>query len=231
MNFLILDTETTIQGENMPNQSVFDIGWCISNRKGEILKKRSYMVKEFKDQALHKKKGFLLDNEQVNTSIYFQKLLDKKMIVASWNNIMSQLKKDCKNYSIEFIGAYNLAFDKRVIEKTDFFFKGKDMDFFDDFFLIDLYHACAYTVLNTDEYKEYAKTHNFITDKGNIQTGAEPCYKYLFNELDYIEEHTGLSDAVDETRILHALLNQKEHIDIHAYSINSQSWRIVNELN
>lgn len=229
--FLILDTETTIKGENMPNQSVFDIGWTISNRQGETICERSYIVEEFKYQALHRKKAFLLDSGAVDSRVYFTKLLNKEIKVLSWNNIIAQLKRDCKKYNVAFIGAYNLGFDTRVIAKTDFFFKGKDFTFFDDFFLIDLYHVCAYTVLNTDDYREFAQHNNLITDKGNYMTGAEPCYKYLFNELDYIEEHTAFKDSMDETRILHHILNQKEKIDLHAYSINQQAWRIVNSEN
>ena len=53
--FLILDTETTKEGEGMPYQSVFDIGWAISDKQGNILVERSYMVEQFKFQALNKK--------------------------------------------------------------------------------------------------------------------------------------------------------------------------------
>lgn len=228
-NFLIIDTETTVGNESLPWQSVFDIGWTISNRKGEKLKVRSYVVQEFIYQALDKKKAFLIDSGQVALETYLKKIENGQMKVQLWRYIIAELKKDIKRYNIEFIGAYNLAFDKNVIEKTHFYLTGKELEFFDNHFLIDLYHTCAYTVLNTDEYKAFAKENNFITGAGNYQTGAEVTYKYLFNSLDYIEEHTAASDSIDETRILHHLLNRKEFIPIHAYSINSQAWRIVNE--
>lgn len=227
--FLILDTETTIEGENMPNQSVFDIGWTISDREGNILKTRSYIVKEFKYQALHRRKAFLVDSGAVSSQVYFTKLLDNTIKVMEWQYIMGQLKRDCIKFNVEFIGAYNLGFDKRVIEKTSFFFSGKEFDFFDNYFLIDLYHVSAYTILSTEKYKKFAKEHGLYTEKGNIQTGAEPCFKYLTNNLNYIEEHTAFQDSYDETIILHKLLNQKEKIELHAFSINQQAWRIVNE--
>lgn len=229
--FLILDTETTKEGEGMPYQSVFDIGWAISDKKGNILIERSYMVEQFKFQALNKKRAFLIDENVVDGKIYFTKLLEKRIIVSKWANIIGQLKKDCKKYNVAYIGAYNLGFDTRVIAKTHFFFSGKDFDFFDNFFLIDIYPVAAYTVLNTPEYKEFAKTHNLLTEKGNYQTGAESTYKFLFNDTSYIEEHTALQDSIDETKILHCLLNQEKEIPIHAYSINPQAWRIVNEEN
>lgn len=226
--FLILDTETTIEGDNMPNQSVFDIGWVISNRKGETLVKRSYIVEEFKYQALHKKKAFLIDNGSVSVNTYFEKLLRKEMKVAKWQYIASQLVKDCNKYNVEYIGAYNLAFDSRVISKTHEFFQGKEFLLFEEKFLIDLWHTCAYTILNTDKYKAFAHEHGLFTDKGNFKTGAETTIQYILNDTSYIEEHTGLQDAIDETMILHHLLNNVDYIPLHAYTINSQSWRIVN---
>lgn len=226
--FLILDTETTIKDENLPMQSVFDIGWTISNRQGEILKTRSYLVHEFYHQAVLERKGFLIDNGFMSENLYIEKLKKGEIKLSLWKNIIAQLKRDCKKYDVEFIGAYNLGFDTRVIAKTDFYFKGLDFDFFDDFFLVDLYHVCAYTVLNTPDYKEFATENNFITDKGNFKTGAESTYRYLF-DLDYIEEHTAMKDSLDETKILHHVLNNTDDIPLFSYSINSQSWRIVNE--
>ena len=226
--FLILDTETTKEGYNMPNQSVFDIGWVVSNRQGETLCQRSYMVEEFRLQALEKKKAFLIDSEVVDKATYITKLLNREMVVASWKAITTQLVKDCKKYGVEYIGAYNLAFDMRVISKTHEFLLGKEFLLFEEKFLIDLWHTCAYTILNTEKYKEYARTHNLITEKGNFQTSAESTIKFIKNDASYIEEHTALQDSIDETMILHHLLNNVEYIPLHAYTINSQAWRIVN---
>lgn len=227
-NFLIIDTETTKKGHNMPYQSVFDIGWTITNRKGEILCQRSYIVGEFKYQALTKKRAFLIDENVVDGKIYFTKLLQKKMIVINWQYIIAQLNKDCNKHGVEFVGAYNLGFDMNVINKTHFFLTGKELNFFERYFLVDLYHVSAYTVLNTDMYKKFATENNLISEKGNFKTGAEATFRYLFNK-EYVEEHTALQDSEDESKILHYLLDSVDYIPIHAYAINSQSWRIVNE--
>ena len=228
--FLIIDTETTKEGYNMPNQSVFDIGWTISNRQGEILKTRSYMVEEFKLQALEKKKAFLIDSNVVDKATYITKLLNKEIKVASWKSIISQLTKDMNKYNVEFVGAYNLGFDLNVIDKTTQFLLGREFTF-ENKFLIDLWHTSAYTILNTKEYKEFAHKHNLRTDKGNLKTSAEATYQFITNNPDYIEEHTALQDSLDETVILHHLLNQKDYIPLHAYEINTQAWKIVNPQN
>lgn len=229
-NFLTIDTETTRRGENMPFGSVFDIGWTITNRQGQVLCERSYMVKEFKYEALNKRRAFLIDSGFLTEQVYLQKILDNTIKVASWSNIIGQLKKDSKKHNVEYISAYNLTFDFNVINKTNFFLTGKELNFFENFFLIDLYHVCAYTVLNTPHYKKVASEKGWVSEKGNILTKAETTYRYIFNKHDYIEEHTALADTKDEAEILHHLLdNWVEFIPLQAYKMNSQAWRIVNE--
>lgn len=225
--FLIIDTETTKEGKNMPNQSVFDIGWTISNRNGEILATRSYIVEQFRLQALEKKKAFLIDSDIVDKATYITKILNREMKVASWSAIMGQLTKDCKKYNVGFIGAYNLGFDTNVINKTHFYFTEKIVELFETTYLIDLYHACAYTILSTPEYRTFAEKHNLKTDKGNLKTSAEATYRFIINDNTYIEEHTAFQDSLDETKILHYLLNNVD-IPLQAWTINSQAWRIVN---
>lgn len=226
-NFLTIDTETSVKGKGLPYQSVFDIGWTIADRQGNTLVKRSYLVKEFSHECLTMKKGFLIDNGQVEAGIYLRKIARGEMKIVSWSNIIAQLRKDTKKYEVEYISAYNLGFDMRVIAKTHFYFTGKDLDFFDSFFLIDLYNVACSTVLNSQEYKNFATENNFISDKGNFLTKAETAYKFLFNELGYIEEHTALSDCIDEQKILFYILENAE-IPLLSYKVNPMAWKIVN---
>ena len=127
--FLVIDTETTKEGYNMPNQSVFDIGWAISNRQGEILQTRSYMVEEFRLQALEKKKAFLIDSEVVDKATYITKLLNKEMKVVNWKSIIAQLTKDMNKYNVEFVSAYNLGFDFVGCEIDKDYFKAQEERF------------------------------------------------------------------------------------------------------
>ena len=62
-------------------------------------------------------------------------------------------------------------------------------------------------------YIEFCKGHGFMTEKGNVQTKAEVVYKYLTNNLDFEEEHTGLADVLIEYRILLTALKAHKKID------------------
>ena len=61
--------------------------------------------------------------------------------------------------------------------------------------------ACT-SFLNTSEYINFATTHGFVSEAGNIQTSAENAYRYLINDPSFEESHTGLEDVEIEAVIL-----------------------------
>ena len=56
-------------------------------------------------------------------------------------------------------------------------------------------------------------------------TKAEVVYKYLTNDLDFVEEHTGLADVYIEYNIL--LTAYKTHCKM--YTKPCQAWKILRE--
>lgn len=51
-----------------------------------------------------------------------------------------------------------------------------------------------------------------ITKAKNLRTTAEIVYRYLFNDVNYIEIHRGLEDAKDEYKILCKAFKQKKKL-------------------
>lgn len=72
-------------------------------------------------------------------------------------------------------------------------------------------------------YIKFAKTNGLQSEKGNLQTSAEACYKYLKNKLDFVEEHTGLEDVKIEVEIMAKCFATHKKLDT---SINSRCWQI-----
>ena len=78
--------------------------------------------------------------------------------------------------------------------------------------------ACT-SFLNTSEYVNFATIHGFVSEAGNIQTSAEVAYRFLTNNLDFVESHTGLEDVEIETAILmNCLKTGDENMKYHPYS-------------
>ena len=86
-----------------------------------------------------------------------------------------------------------------------------------------MYLACT-SILNTADYVRFALENGFVSEHDNIQTSAEVAYRYLRNEVDFVESHTGLEDVKIEIEIMLAVLRSgMEYKD----SIYSPCWRIV----
>ena len=83
--------------------------------------------------------------------------------------------------------------------------------------------ACQ-TLLNTTTYVKFALANGLESDKGNILTSAESCYRFLTNSVDFEESHTGLEDVLIEVAIMAYCYRQHKPFE---NSINSACWRKV----
>ena len=130
-----------------------------------------------------------------------------------------------KEYGVKKVGAYNMGFDKRALNNdVRYCTKSFCRWFFPygtEYFCI--WNMACQVLLNTTSYIKFALENGFVSEKGNIITNAECCYKFLTKNVDFEEEHTGLADVEIEMQILakcfatHKKMNQ---------DINCACWRI-----
>ena len=90
-----------------------------------------------------------------------------------------------------------------------------------EFFCI--WHLACQTLLNTTSYIKFAIENGLESDKGNILTSAESCYRFLTNSIDFEESHTGLEDVRIEVEIMAKCFATHKKMDKR---INSACWRI-----
>lgn len=218
--FLVLDTETcnTIE-QPLP----YDIGWAICDRKGNIYEERSYIVAE----------TFLEMRDVMKTAYYAEKLplywddikTGDRTIKTMWN-IRKQMREDIKNYKVRSVGAYNMAFDKRALNNLMRYVSKSWcrwwFPFGIDFFCI--WSMACDVILNRSTYIKFAEKNGLISEKNNIMTSAECAYKYIKNDLDFKENHTGLEDVKIEIAVMAECYRQHKKMDS---KINSACWRKV----
>lgn len=93
---------------------VYDIGWVIMDRQGNIVTERNFLVQE----------TFFVPNV-FNTAYYkdkrpiYMKLYEEgKILAGNWNEIMLQFMADCQK--VDILAAYNATFDfKKAIPFTE----------------------------------------------------------------------------------------------------------------
>lgn len=219
-SIMVLDTETCdLKGH------VYDVGYTVTNRKGEIIKTYNALVAEI-----------FTDAELMMGAFYARKLfshyapmLDRGEIsLKPWAEIVGQMRSDATEYGINVVAAYNLGFDRRVMRTTNKLLG--DGPVFDGCFpnprLLDIWQFACETKLSQMRYKEIARDLGWVSAAGNIKTGAEYAYRFCSGDHGFIEDHTALSDAIIETKILADCYACKKSVP---YGItNAQPWRIVN---
>lgn len=208
--YLTLDTETATlpfadriaQNEKQKKKIaiakplVYDIGWVITDRKGEIIKKVNYLVQEtfFVPQIFNT--AYYRDKRP----IYMRKLANGEITAKCWNDIIEELIEDFKFATIST--AYNACFDyKKAVPFTENYINalysadyqkwednqyhkcmdiinggqgGKNEDYLTPIFKIrgnefpicDLWGIACEKMLNTNGYKNYCLDNELISASG-----------------------------------------------------------------
>ena len=217
--YLVLDTETAdLTG------SVYDVGYVVCNRKGEILREYNALVREvFTDGkrmmgAFYAKKIF---------SHYAEMLDSGRIHLQTWSQIVEQLNHDISESGATVICAYNAGFDFRVMRNTHVMLGNSGHVLQHKMDKLDLWQFACETKLTQADYIRMARENGWITDKGNIQTGAQFAYRYITRNGEFVEEHTALSDARIEATILAECLRMRKRIP---YGVtNAMPWKLVAE--
>ena len=217
---MVLDVETT--NNNMEKGAkndglVYDIGFVVCDKQGNIYCKRSYAVQEIFDWT-----------ELMSTAYYYKKLpkyyerlANNKMYKNSIWHIRKVIKEIMQIFNITEVYAYNANFDYTTLNNTVRYLSGSACRWFFPYGtkICDIWHiACQ--VLGTQKTFQWENVRN---ERGNLITNAERMFAYLSQEFDFQEEHTGLADAIVETQILARCFKSHKSID---KKINRACWRI-----
>lgn len=222
-NILIIDTETV---GTFGSPIIHDFGYEIVDKDFNVLIERRHLVKE-----LHEVNPFMLNISDFYTT-HKPKYDEAKALgtvdILPWKEIAKEFMDDMRIYKAKVISAYNMAFDYKALNATNSFFNigsTKLMDTVDKKSLLCIYNLACDTILDTDDYRDYATMKNFISAKGNYLTNAECCYRYLINDETFEEEHTALADVRIEAEILKYIIQNCKHKVQYGLAYNC--WRKV----
>ena len=220
---MVLDVETT--NNNMEKGAkndglVYDIGFVVCDKQGNIYCKRSYVVQEIFDWT-----------ELMSTAYYYKKLpkyyerlANNQMYKNSIWHIRKVIKEIMQIFNITEVYAYNANFDYTTLNNTVRYLSGSACRWFFPYGtqICDIWNiACQ--VLGTQKTFQWENIRNA---NNNLITNAERMFGYC-EQIDFEEEHTGLADAVVESQILARCF--KSHKSINK-KINRACWRICQKV-
>ena len=126
---MVLDVETTnnVMLKGAPNDGlVYDIGFVIADKKGNIYAKRSFAIQEIFDWK-----------ELMSTAYYYkklpkyyEKLKNNQMEKITIWNARKRIKKAIEYFNIKEVWAYNASFDYTTLNNTVRYLSGSGCRWF-----------------------------------------------------------------------------------------------------
>ena len=218
--YLVIDTETC---NTLEQPLVYDIGYAIADRNGNVVLERSFLVAEI-----------FLDKKDIMSSAYYAEKIpmyweDVKKgtrVIKSLFNIRKQLFADMKEYNVKKVGAYNMGFDKKALNITIRYCSKSLIRWFFPFGVeyFCIWHLATQTLLQQKTFFKMAEKNDWISEKGNLLTNAEITYNYINKMSDFKESHTGLEDVRIEIEIMAHCFKQHKKMNTN---INPSCWRLV----
>ena len=199
MKIIVFDTETI----GKVNQDLLNVGYKIIDLNiqaadGKVLCERDYLVRSLIDNEV-----YCINDDYVGAAKYYVYkglLADGKVIKRNLKQIYITLMNDIKKHSVLFGYAYNCNFD---LDKFKRHCPDGVVNPFDTIPVFDIWDYAVELICQTEDYKEWALANDQITESQRyISTSVEAVARYLYNDLNFIEDHTALSDVQHETEIL-----------------------------
>lgn len=206
--------------------SVYDVAYCIMDKKGNIALEKNWLVEEVFTNKKLMTKAYYADKY---FSVYPKMLSDGKIKLRPWLEIIAEMNKDFEEHGVSVFAAYNAGFDLRALQNTH-----EQLGYTGNVFNADYKTLCIWQFgceakLTQKSYARMARRLGWVSDKNNIMTNAEKAYRYCSGDLSFVEDHTALSDARIEVEILAECFRQKKKIPYNV--IDKMPWRMVQKTN
>lgn len=223
---MVVDVETA---GNFASPQVYDFGFAVTDKKGNIYESRSFVISEIFDNKR------LMDTAYYAKKIpmYIEGLETGKFTKVDMMTARAEFLRLMEEYDIKTISAYNLMFDMKALKST-FSTLGYGGKFLpvenryhkDNIDLLCIWSFACEVLFTQKTYSRIATKEGWLTKAGNMLTNAECAYRYITRDYTFVEEHTGLADVEIECQILAKCVAQKQK---HNSGIIAHPWRIPNK--
>lgn len=210
--YIVLDTETT---NSLDDPIVYDIGWAVVDKNGKVYQSYSFVVADiFLDLQLMESAYF---KEKIPN--YWKEIKNGERILARFSNIRKVFCDCAKAYNVTKFFAHNMRFDYRSVNLTQRFLTSSKYRYFFPYGaeICDTLKMARQVLKENVDYDNFCYNNNFLTKRGCKRYTAEIIYRFITNNLQFEEEHTGLADVLIEKEILAYCFQQMEDVECHLW--------------
>ena len=196
--FLVLDTETA---NDLENPLVYDMGWAIVDKYGNVYRERSFINREI----------FFEENELMKSSyyaeklpLYYKRIAKGEITVANWFTIRKTLWEDISDFGIKEVVAHNARFDYKSTTTTQRWLTKSKYRYFLPYGVEvwDTLKMARSVIGKMPTYKKWCEVNDYICKNGQLKMTAEVLYRFISGNENFDEEHTALADVLIEKDIL-----------------------------
>lgn len=198
--FLVFDTETI----GLEKRFCYDLGYGIYDRKGNPMVERQFII----EQIWNNKPLFETAYYAEKKELYVSKLRGRTAVLEKWGYACDRLIRDIQAFDVKELYAYNSNFDMSVFEFNADWFKTRNPLDYGKVYDIWGYTSSAIQQGLMQDYVDFAVRNDLISTAGNLQNNADAWGKFLFNNMEYVEEHTALEDTRLEVKILQECISR-----------------------
>lgn len=205
---MMLDTETT---NDIMCPFVYDVGYQVFTLADGVICEHSFVNADvFLDKELMAS-AFFADK----IPIYWEEIKAGKRDLRKWLTIKRQIAKDCSTYGVKIICAHNASFDNRALNTTQRYLTTSKYRYFLPYGVEwhDTLKMARQILKHNESYGAFCYDYDLLTQRGQRRYTAEAIYKWLTDNPDFEEKHTGLEDVEIERHILEFLLEQDPNLD------------------
>jgi hypothetical protein len=192
----MFDTETT---NDLECPICYDFGFSVIDDDGKVYERGSYVVADvFLDKELMAS-AYFADK----IPAYWDDIKSGKRLLRRWQTIKNIVRDVMVQHQITCVVAHNTRFDYLSTATTQRYLTCSKWRYFFPYgtqYLDTLKMARA--IFSKDEqYIAFCNEHQFLNKHNKPQLTAEVLYRYLTNNIDFVESHTGLEDVEIEMQI------------------------------
>lgn len=209
---IVLDTETT---NSIDEPLMYDIGWVVTDRNGTIYESHSYVVAEiFLDKELMTS-AYFADK----VPMYWEQIKNGERKLAKFNTIFKAFRKSASANKVTKFFAHNMRFDYRSTNLTQRYLTSSKFRYFFPYNaeICDTLKMARQVLKNDTDYDNFCWNNQYLTKRNVKRYTAEIIYRFITNNNQFEEEHTGLADVLIEKEIMRYCFQKMENVKIHLW--------------
>lgn len=194
--FIVVDTETT---NSLDDPLCYDVGFAVVDILGNVYENYSFVVADiFLDEELMKSAYFADKIPQ-----YWQDIKSGKRELKTFRNIKKAFADCVYRNKVQIVLAHNARFDNRSLNLTQRYLTSSKYRYFFPFGIEiwDTLKMSREVLKNDENYSTFCWNNDYLTKRLCKRYTAEIIYRFLTDNTDFEESHTGLEDVLIEKEI------------------------------